>query len=76
MKKQLPFHYLTTAEDVTGGELDIEVSQDPNSLIFSLLRAVKGQAATLADLRSQLHKRSSDFVNALSSPGYPSSYLP
>lgn len=40
MKKQLfklPFQYLTTAEDITGGRLDIEVSQDPNSLIFRLL---------------------------------------
>lgn len=30
MKKQpffeLPFHYLTTAEDITGGKLDVEVS--------------------------------------------------
>lgn len=78
MKKQLfklPFHYLTTAEDITGGNLDIEVSKDPNSLIFSLLWTVKGQAATFADLRSQLHKRSNDFVNALSSLGYLSSYL-
>lgn len=51
------------------------MSKDPNSLIFGLLWTVKGQAATFADLRSQLQKKSNDSANAPSSLGSTSWYL-
>lgn len=68
------FHYLTTAEYITGCGLDVEVSEDTNSLIFSLLWTVEGEAATFADLRSQLNKSHRECVNAVCSQGYMSSY--
>lgn len=51
------FHYLTAAEYIAGRRPDIEVPEDPQSLISSLFGAVEGQAATFAHLGSQLHKR-------------------
>lgn len=68
-------HYLTAAEYIAGRRLDVEVSEDPNSLIFSLFWTVKGQAATFADLGPQLHKMHHESVDAACSRRDASSYL-
>lgn len=60
--------YLTAAENIVGRGLDVEVPEDPNGLIFSLLRTVQGQAAALAHLGPQLHRRHHESVDATCSP--------